>query len=189
MVRLPFDGPVDKVGIEFVNDGAAPVVDGVRRGDRNLFVDWIEIDGETFPALAAKQTSHNANCGTARPGDLYCNGRLDFDLAAMRQAGAARTGEMALGNAMGENTMAGGMMAGGTMAGGTVQAAARTTPPSGRAVHLDAGSWRATLPAPWRDTREIWRALAPLPPVAGAPPADLEAALRAVVLDPVYQIQ
>lgn len=178
VVRLPFDGPVEKISVEFVNDGAAPAVDGVRRGDRNLFVDWIEIDGETFPALAAKQSFPGGNCGNARPGDLYCNGKIEFDLAAMRAAGAARAGETAPGNAMG-----GGMM------GGSMTQASAARPPAGRAVHLDAGSWRATLPAPWRDTREIWRALAPLPPVAAPLPSDLEAALRAVVLDPVYQVR
>jgi uncharacterized protein (DUF1800 family) len=184
VVRVPVDGAVEKVAVEFVNDGAAPVVDGVRRGDRNLFVEWIEIDGEAFPALAAKQITANPNCGPQKPGDLYCNGRLDFDLAAMRAAGNARTGEMATETAMG-----GGMMAGGTMQAPTTRPAAAPREASARAVHLDAGSWRATLPAAWRDTREIWRALAPLPPVAGTPQADLETALRAVVLDPVYQVQ
>jgi competence protein ComEC len=58
-----------------------------------------------------------------------------------------------------------------------------------RVVHLDAGAWRAALPAAWRDTDRIWRALSALAPIAGALPADLEAALRAVVLDPVYQVQ
>jgi uncharacterized protein (DUF1800 family) len=185
VVRVPVEGPVERIAVEFVNDGAAPPVDGVRRGDRNLFVDWVEIDSETFPARAAKQTLHNPNCGNARPGDLYCNGRLDFDLAAMRAAGVARTDEMALGNAMGGN-----MMAGGTMQASAARAApSPARPPAGRAVHLDAGAWRAALPAPWRDTGQIWRALAPLPPVAGPLPADLEAALRTVVLDPVYQVQ
>ncbi|MFM7346965.1 MAG: DUF1800 family protein [Tagaea sp.] len=180
VVRVPFDGPVDRVAIEFVNDGAAPAVDGVRRGDRNLFVDWIEIDGETFPAQAASQTTSSPSCRDNRPGDLYCNGRLDFDLASMRKAGSARTGEVAMSESM---------MGGAMMGGGSARAAA-ARPAAGRAVHLDAGSWRATLPAPWRDTREIWRALAPLPPVSAPPPAgDLEAALRAVVLDPVYQVQ
>jgi uncharacterized protein (DUF1800 family) len=184
VVRLPFDGPVEKVTVEFVNDGGAPTVDGVKRGDRNLFVDWIEIDGETFPALAAKQVSTNPACGANRPGDLYCNGRIDFDLAAMRAAGAARNGEMGMGSAMGD-----GMMAGNAMQAAAARTAAAPRAPSGRTIHLDAGSWRATLPAPWRDTREIWRALAPLPPVASVPQADLEAALRTIVLDPVYQVQ
>jgi uncharacterized protein (DUF1800 family) len=188
VVRVPVDGAVEKVGVEFVNDGAAPLVDGVRRGDRNLFVDWIEIDGETFPARAAKQTTSNPNCGTQRPGDLHCNGTLEFDLAAIRKAGAASTGAISLAN----GAMMGGVMANGTMGGAMAAApvpaaAARAAP--ARTIHLDAGAWRATLPAPWRDAGEIWRALTPLPPVAGPLPADLEAALRAAVLDPVYQVQ
>ena len=115
-------------------------------------------------------------CRDNRPGDLYCNGRLDFDLAAMRKAGGSRAGEFA-------PAMEGGMMAARPAAMGAPPSAAR------RVVHLDAGAWRAGLPAPWRDASQIWRALAPLPPVAGIPAADLEAALRAVVLDPVYQVQ
>jgi uncharacterized protein (DUF1800 family) len=185
IVRVPFDGAVETVSVEFVNDGAAPVVDGVRRGDRNLFVDWIEIDGETFPAVGASQTTSNPGCRNNRPGDLYCNGRLDFDLAAMRKAGGSRAGDFA--PAM-EGGMAGAGMAVGMMA---PRQAAMGAPPSDarRTVHLDAGAWRAGLPAPWRDASQIWRALTPLPPVAGIPAADLEAALRAVVLDPVYQVQ
>jgi len=200
VVRFPYDGPVAKVKIEFVNDGAAPVVNGVRKGDRNLFVDWIEIDGETFPAIAAQQTLNNPQCGKARAGDLYCGGQIEFDLAGMRNSGVSYTDQLA----------AGGMMMGGeTMMMMATPASTRVPPamqmsnanerPSPAAmagiararrdVYLDAGAWRASLPAPWRDAGQTWRALAPLPPVAGPLPADFEAALRAVVLDPVYQVQ
>jgi hypothetical protein len=36
--------------------------------------------------------------------------------------------------------------------------------------------------------RERWRALAPLAPVAATPEGDDESFLRALVLDPVYQL-
>lgn len=204
VVRLPYDGPVSKVKIEFVNDGAAPVVNGVRKGDRNLFVDWIEIDGETFPAIAAQQTLNNPQCGKARAGDLYCGGKLEFDLADMRKAGVSYTDQLAAGGMMGGdmNNMAGGMMMATPASTRPAPARPAMNPnerpaPAAmvgiararRDVYLDAGAWRASLPAPWREAGQTWRALAPLPPVAGPLPADFEAALRAVVLDPVYQVQ
>jgi len=198
VVRFPYDGPVSKVKIEFVNDGAAPVVNGVRKGDRNLFVDWIEIDGETFPAIAAQQTLNNPQCGKARAGDLYCGGKLEFDLADMRKSGVSYTDQLAAGGMMGGDTM---MMAtpASTRPAPAMQMMNANERPSQAAmagiararrnVYLDAGAWRASLPAPWRDAGQTWRALAPLPPVAGPLPADFEAGLRAVVLDPVYQVQ
>lgn len=198
VVRFPYDGPVAKVKIEFVNDGAAPVVNGVRKGDRNLFVDWIEIDGETFPAIAAQQTLNNPQCGKVRAGDLYCGGKLEFDLADMRKSGVSYTDQLAAGGMMGGDTM---MMAtpASTRPAPAMQMMNANERPSQAAmagiararrnVYLDAGAWRASLPAPWRETGQTWRALAPLPPVAGPLPADFEAALRAVVLDPVYQVQ
>jgi uncharacterized protein (DUF1800 family) len=175
VLHFPVAGPVAQVSVEFVNDAAAPPdASGNRRGDRNLFVDRLEIDGEVFRAIDAAQTTVTP-CGRPRAGDLYCNGKLVFDLPAMRAAGRADAIP-----AM-ENAMAPGMMA---PAAGPMTTAARTARP----VNLDAEAWIAALPAAWRKDGALWHALSPLPPVGDARAADAETALRAIVFDPVYQL-
>ncbi len=175
VLRFPVAGPVAQVSVEFVNDGGAPPdANGTRRGDRNLFVDRLEIDGETFRAIDASQTTAGP-CGRPRAGDLYCNGKIVFDLPAMRAAGKADAVSPA------ENAMAGNMMA---PTSARMQMPAR----SDRAIHLDAESWIASLPAQWRADGALWHALSPLPPVGDARAGDAEAAIRAVVFDPVYQL-
>ncbi|MBL8805912.1 MAG: DUF1800 family protein [Rhodospirillales bacterium] len=175
VLRFPVTGAVTQVSVEFLNDGAAaPDASGTRRGDRNLFVDRLEIDGEVFRALDAEQSTVTA-CGRPRPGDLYCNGRLVFDLPRMRAEGKNDAISPA------ENAMMEGMMA---PTAGRMQIEMRAS----RTVNLDADAWLATLPPPWRRGEALWRALAPLPPVGGGRGDDAESALRAVVFDPVYQL-
>ena len=174
VLRFPVDEEVRVAKVEFLNDAAAPASDGPRRGDRNLYVEWLEADGEAW---------RGANCGPPRPGNLNCNGELVFDLAAMRLAGRARPRDET------EGMMAG--MAAPSMGGGMPMAAPRAPavalPP--RAMHQDARAWLAALPAPLRRPDTAWRALAPLPPVGGAQGgAEAEALLRAIVFDPVYQL-
>lgn len=188
VVRFPVDEPVWKVSVEFINDAGAPAdPNGVRRGDRNMFVDWIEVDGETFRALDGQQVTANQACRTSRPGDLYCNGMLTFDIAKLKADGKARP------RAMAEDMMAmpaaatgNGM---GMMAPVPPPAMTAATPEVARAVHLDADSWLATLPAAWRRPGTMWQALAPVAPVADAARPDTEATLRAILFDPVYQLQ
>ncbi|MFO0295270.1 MAG: DUF1800 family protein [Rhodospirillales bacterium] len=171
ILRFPVDRPVELLVVSFVNDGAAPMPPGGGpRGDRNLYVDWLEVDGRIYPAAAAVQTYRSAGCRVARAGDLFCNGDLVFDIARMRAA--PQTMDMA---------MAGGGMAPAPMRG--VRPALADRP-----VHLEAAGWIATLPQAWRVPRERWRALAPLAPVAATPEGDDESFLRALVLDPVYQL-
>jgi hypothetical protein len=125
----------------------------------------------------------NPACRNNRPGDLYCGGTLTFDLEKMRAAGKARTNDGLEG--MMAAPPAGGMM---MMAPTPVSNAPRSPVLPPRDVHLDAESWRGTLPAAWRDPDALWRALSPLPPVADPKREDFEATLRAIVLDPAYQL-
>jgi uncharacterized protein (DUF1800 family) len=188
VVRFPVDEPVWKVSVEFVNDAGAPAdPNGVRRGDRNMFVDWLEVDGETFRALDGQQATANQACRTSRPGDLYCNGTLTFDIAKMKADGKARpraTAEdmMAMPAAANGNGM-------GMMAPAPSPDMAAAVPEVARAVHLDADSWLAALPTVWRLPGMMWQALAPVAPVADAVRPDTEATLRAILFDPVYQLQ
>ncbi len=189
VVRFPVEEPVWKVSVEFVNDAGAPAdANGVRRGDRNMFVDWLEVDGENFRALDGQQATANQACRTSRPGDLYCNGTLTFDIAKMKADGKARPRAatedmMAMPVAATVNGMGMGMMA--------PTPAPAMNPPApevARAVHLDADSWLATLPTAWRRPDTMWRALAPVVPVADSVRPDAEASMRAILFDPVYQL-
>ena len=177
VLSFPVDRAVEKIAVTFDNDAGAPAdANGVRRGDRNLFVDWVEVDGRIYPARDARQELANPACRNARPGDLYCNGTLTFDIAALKAAGKGRTDDMA-----GENMMAPGMMA----ASGRPRGPAIATD---RKVHLDAQSWLASLPVEWQNPSRTWRALAPLAPVGASDGEDAEARLRRVLFDPVYQL-
>jgi uncharacterized protein (DUF1800 family) len=171
IVHVPVDRPVDRVTISFVNDGAAPMPrDGGPRGDRNLYVDWIEVGGKVYPAAEATQRFHSPSCRVTRIGDLFCNGDLVFDLAAMAGAGQAMDGMMAMGD----------------MAAPGRRGSAPAIPP--RRTHPDTAAWTAALPAPWRGREQRWRALAPLVPIGAGATGDDDALLRAIVLDPVYQL-
>ncbi len=183
VVRFPVDEPVRKVSVEFVNDaGAPPDANGVRRGDRNMFVDWLEVDGETYRALDGEQTTANQACRASRPGDLHCNGTLTFDIAKLKAGGKARP------RATTEDMMAMPAGASGNAMGMMAPAMNPTAPEVARAVHLDADAWLATLPASWRRPDTMWRALAPVAPVADAIRPDAEASMRAIIFDPVYQL-
>jgi uncharacterized protein (DUF1800 family) len=184
VLSFPVDRAVEKIAITFDNDAGAPTdANGVKRGDRNLFVDWVEVDGRIYPAREGRQEVANPGCRNARTGDLYCNGTLTFDIAALKAAGKGRTDDMAGG--MMEN-MAGNMMAGNMMA--------PTAPIRGpafaadRKVYLDAQSWLSSLPVEWQSPSRTWRALAPLAPVSAADADDAENRLRRILFDPVYQL-
>ncbi len=177
VLRLPVDQPVKRVVIQFVNDGAAPPPrDGGPRGDRNLFIDWIEVAGRVYPATRATQRLNNPVCRPTRSGDLHCNGDLTFDLASLDGTadGAADA------NA---GSMAGMMGSGMAMGGGPGRPA---LPP--RKVNADAAAWIATLPGAWQRRDDRWRALMPIAPVSAAAATDDEAGLRALILDPAYQL-
>jgi uncharacterized protein (DUF1800 family) len=178
VLRFPVDRAVDRVTISFLNDAAAPPPrDGGRRGDRNLFIDWVEVDGHVHPATRAVLRPGAGACPRGRGGDLYCNGDLEFDIAGTRRA-------MSRGGGSG--------MPGSAGASGTdmmeTAAAARRMPALDRVIHGNATAWRETLPAAWQAAAERWRALVPVPPVDAAPGADDEALLRALVLDPAYHL-
>jgi uncharacterized protein (DUF1800 family) len=182
VLRFPVDRAVDRVTISFVNDAAAPLPrDGGRRGDRNLFIDWVEVEGRIHLATRATLRAGAAACPRGRGGDLYCNGDLEFDIAGAR--GALSNG----GSGAGGPGMAGsgGMTATGMTASA---AAARRMPGLDRVVHGDAAAWRASLPVPWQAAPERWRALVPVPPVDAEPSVDDETLLRALVLDPAYHL-
>jgi uncharacterized protein (DUF1800 family) len=176
VLRFPVDQPVRRVVIRYLNDGAAPMPkDGGPRGDRNLFIDWIEVAGRVYPSSQATQRFDNPAC-KGRGGELYCNGDLTFDLASLDSTadGAADA------NA---GSMAGMMGSGMAMGGGAGRPA---LPP--RKVNADAAAWIATLPGAWQRRDDRWRALMPIAPVSAAGAADDEAGLRALILDPAYQL-
>jgi uncharacterized protein (DUF1800 family) len=179
VLSFPVDRPVEKIAVTFDNDAGAPTdANGVKRGDRNLFVDWVEVDGRIYPAREGRQELANPACRNARAGDLYCNGTLTFDIAALKAAGKGRADDMA-----------GGMME--SMAGSMMAPTAPNRAPviaADRKVHLDAQSWLSSLPVEWQSPSRTWRALAPLAPVGAGDADDAENRLRRILFDPVYQL-
>ncbi|MBI3503323.1 MAG: DUF1800 family protein [Proteobacteria bacterium] len=187
VLRFPVDEPVHAVSIEFDNDAAAPPdANGNRRGDRNLYVDWVEVDGDVYRALDGQQTTTNTACRNIRPGDLYCNGTLSLDVTALKMAGKAHpVGAAETMMAMPVSTMQGNMMP--MMAGPVASAQPQAPEIPGRSVFLDAG-WAAALPPAWRKPDAMWHALSPVPPLVDPRRPDAEATMRAILFDPVYQL-
>ena len=185
VLRFPVDEPVRSVSVEFVNDAAAPPdANGVRRGDRNLYVDWIEVDGEVYRAADGAQTTTNNACRNIRPGDLYCNGTLTLDIARLKADGKLRPRDATDQMMAMPVSMAGNMMS-------MTPAPTAAPPPAeipGRAVFLDADAWLASLPAAWRKPDAMWHALAPVPPLDNPRRPDADAEMRAILFDPVYQL-
>ena len=174
VLRFPVEQPVKRVVVQFTNDAAAPMPrDGGPRGDRNLFVDWIEVAGRVHPATRATQRFDSPACVSRRAGDMFCNGDLTFDIAGGEDAPMA-------------GMMGSGMMMGSEMAPGGRAGAGPAMPP--RRVNADAAAWLASLPSAWQRRGERWRALMPIAPVGASAPDDDEATLRALVLDPAYQL-
>ncbi len=184
VLRFPIDEPVHSVSVEFVNDAAAPPdANGVRRGDRNLYVDWVEVEGEVYRALDGAQTTTNAACRNIRPGDLYCNGTLSFDIDRMKTAGKLHPRGAA------EAMMAMPVSATGSMMSMTpAPASVMPAEVPGRAVFLDADAWLASQPELWRKPDAMWHALAPIRPLDNPRSPDTDAELRAILFDPVYQL-
>jgi len=191
VLSFPVDRPVAAVSIAFDNDAAAPVdANGVKRGDRNLFVEWIEVEGRVYPAREGQQESSNPNCRNQRPGDLYCNSTLTLDIAALKAAGKGRPAGMDV-EAMNGSMMAPNMMAANMMAPGMMAPSRRPVDPTAsidRKVNLSAEAWLASLPADWQMPGRTWHSLMPLPPVARPAEGDAESRLRSLLFDPAYQL-
>ncbi len=186
VLSFPVDQPVAAISIAFDNDAAAPAdANGVKRGDRNLFVEWVEVEGRVYSAREGQQETSNPGCRNQRPGDLYCNATLTLDIAALKEAGKGRAAGMDA-EAMNGNMMAPGMMAPGMMA-----PSRRPVDPTAnidRKVNLSAEAWLAALPADWQTPARTWHSLMPLPPVARPAEGDAESRLRSLLFDPAYQL-
>ena len=191
VLTFPVDRPVASVSIAFGNDAAAPPdANGVKRGDRNLFVEWVEVEGRIYRAREGQQETSNPGCRNQRPGDLYCNGTLTLEIAALKAAGKGRSADMDA-EAMRSDMMAPGMMAPNMMAPTTAAQSRRPLDPTAnvdRKVNLSAEAWLASLPADWRTPSRTWHSLMPLPPVARSAAGDAETRLRSLLFDPAYQL-
>lgn len=167
-----FDEEIRTVTVSFLNDGCSRK--SCRRGDRNLYVDWLEIDGRRYAAARARQ---NDSCRQpSTPGRLYCRGRLEFDLTRppadadrMRFVATAAAGQ-------GDGMMAG---SGDPHASGLE--------PAGRQPRRDALAWRVELPG--AKGGDWWPFLLAAPPTRPLDSgADLHDLLRQRLLDPAYQV-
>ncbi len=182
-IPLPVAGrEVKLVSIEFPNDFVVGGPDGYNLCDRNLFVDWIEIDGRRFAAETGTQAQTCA--GAPRAGRLYCRGTLTLDLAALDKAGAE--GGMAMMAALATVTDSGmrAMMTPPRDNPDVAQALGR------RPTLASFDRWAAVLPVELRRPDTLWRALTVIPPMA-SPSADddIEAAVRRVAGDVAYQLR
>ena len=74
-LEMPSDVTYESLILEFLNDHCCGL-GGSDGGDRNLFVDWVALDGRLYLASDGKQTSYNGGCGEARPGEMYCSSKL-----------------------------------------------------------------------------------------------------------------
>ena len=63
----------DHVQVTFMNDHCCGP-GGADGGDRNLFVDWVRVGDEVYPAALGEQVSNCSN--TNSPGSLYCAGSV-----------------------------------------------------------------------------------------------------------------
>jgi uncharacterized protein (DUF1800 family) len=186
VLSYPVDRRVVAVSIAFDNDAAAPAdANGVKRGDRNLFVDWVEVEGRVYPAREGRQESPNPSCHNQRPGDLHCNATLTFDIAALKAAGKGRPADM------GAEAANANMMAPNMMAPNAMRPSRRPIDPTAnlnRPVNLSADAWLASLPAEWQTPDRSWRSLMPLAPVGRNAEGDAEGRLRSLLFDPAYQL-
>ena len=73
--EMPAGVTYDKLMVEFLNDHCCGI-GGSDGGDRNLFVDWVALDGRLYLASNGKQTSNYGGCGNAKPGEMYCSSKL-----------------------------------------------------------------------------------------------------------------
>lgn len=185
VVEIPLPWPardVKVVTISFVNDFSLKDQSGYAFCDRNLFVDWIELDGRRFATQAGTQV-HECKA-TPSPGRLYCNGALTMDLAVLDASGSG-----------GDMMMPSGMMATVDPARRAMMAMPRESPEID--AHLRRRSlvpsferWAKALPVEAQDSADLWRAVTPLPPLAGSMSgADVETALRRLASDVVYQLR
>lgn len=70
-VQLPitYDGPFDQISVRFINDAAG------NDGDRNMFVDGVQIDGSVYPAALGRKRTSCSN-DEREPWALWCAGSL-----------------------------------------------------------------------------------------------------------------
>lgn len=73
-----------RVEIEFLNDAASKL------GDRNLFVESVEINDRIFSTADATQVSDCIPKDSKAAGDLYCAGTVSIDLSALTTAAFKR---------------------------------------------------------------------------------------------------
>lgn len=185
VVEIPLPiagGDLRVVTIGFANDFAIGGKDGYHFCDRNLFVDWIEVDGRRFATEAGSQT-HSCS-GIPKPGRFHCNGVLTLDIASLEGSGAEGGMVMmaAMTMSMDENRR-------------TMMMPPRDNPDVGKSLRqrrtlVSFERWAAELPAGARGPADLWRALTPIPPLASSSPSDdIEAAVRRVATDLAYQLR
>ena len=94
--EMPAGVTYNKLILEFVNDHCCGL-GGSDGGDRNLFVDWVALEGRLYLASDGKQTNNYGNCGTARPGKMYCSSKL-----VLTEFQSFKSGERAITEASGD---------------------------------------------------------------------------------------
>jgi aryl-phospho-beta-D-glucosidase BglC (GH1 family) len=68
------DHPPSRIDVSFVNDAAG------KDGDRNLYVDWIEVDGQRYEGERADANTGGKGVSDIDAATLHKNGTLGFDL-------------------------------------------------------------------------------------------------------------
>jgi uncharacterized protein (DUF1800 family) len=74
-LEMPADVTYDSLWLRFWNDHCCGP-GGSDGGDRNLFIDWVTLDGRLYRAEDGEQISTFGGCGNARPGSMYCSAKL-----------------------------------------------------------------------------------------------------------------
>lgn len=91
---LPSDGETPEAfQVTFPNDFCCGP-GGSDGGDRNLFIDWVQLGGSVYFARDGEQVTNCPAGGQDPPGSLYCSGRLFLTKATPLQAEAEAAPEL-----------------------------------------------------------------------------------------------
>lgn len=74
---IPQDVDFDLIGVGFSNDRCCEALGG-KTGDRNLFIDWMQIGDRRYSAKGA-EIKGRCNNGPQQNGELFCTGKVMFE--------------------------------------------------------------------------------------------------------------
>jgi uncharacterized protein (DUF1800 family) len=185
MIEIPLPiaaGDVRVVSIDYPSDHGISGKDGYLYCDRNLFVDWIEIDDRRYTTESGTQTQ---TCpGRPQPGRLHCKGTLTMDIADLDRKVGSDGGMMMTALATVTDSGLRAMMM-----------PPRESTDVARALRMRRtlsafDDWVNPLPPEHRSPDALWRALTPIAPMAGSSPNEtIEAALFRIAGDIAFQLR